>query len=217
VADPAEEMVSAVADAHFTREIEAPSAARERAQRSFTIAGAVATTLVAAGVFTDVASASDAVKVAGLATLGSWILASSLFTWAIASPVKPVGEDQRSDGGAFVTAALGRAKSEQAEIDGRSKWAHRASVVAILGTVATLLLIFFAPIQTSDVRLLLARRGVEDVRLRCPDAVEGNTIKGALEVATLDDDFVVIEPSGACAKAGVRLRLPQDDVLMEIG
>lgn len=215
MAEPAPEMVGAVADAYFAKEIGAPSAARERAQRAFSISGAIATTLLAAGVFTDVATSSDLVKIVGLVTLLLWVVAGSLFTYAVASPVRRVGQDKRSEASEFVSAVLDGAKRERAEIDCRSKWAHGAAGLALLATVATLLLILFGSVPTSKGKLLLAHRGATDVRQRCPDAVRGNWVEGEVQVTTLDEDFVVIEPAGNCRSAHVRLRVPQEDVLIE--
>lgn len=215
--EPAEAMVSAVASAHFSREIEAPSSARDRAQRAFTITGAVATTLVAAGVFTDVASASVLARALGISAVVAWAIATALYTRAVASPVERVAEDKLSGAGEFVTAALAAARSEREEIDRRSVCAQRAVLVAIVVTLLALLSVLFAPTPTTQAELTLTSAGITVVQSACPDALRGNHLRGRVQIASLEDDFVLIEPAGRCAKSGVSLRVPKDDVSAESG
>jgi hypothetical protein len=211
---PNEAMVQAISSAYYGKEIGAAESARERAQRSYTIAGAVATTLLAAGVFTDIASQSTIVKIAGVVTLVAWVVVAVLFTRAIASPIKRIEDANPSDAAAFSRLALTKAREERDKIDELLGDAQIAAALASLATITTLLLAFFLPADRSDVTMTLTDRGMAAVDEACPERVDGGPLRASLVLSSLEDDFVTakLEP-GVCDSHETELRLPRDDVL----
>jgi hypothetical protein len=75
-----------VVAAYWPRALAAADAARARAQAGFTVASAIATGLVAAGIFTNAAERAHAARDIGAAALALWLGAMLLFLRAIAEP-----------------------------------------------------------------------------------------------------------------------------------
>jgi hypothetical protein len=72
--------------AYWPRALAAADAARARAQAGFTVASAIATGLVAAGIFTNAADRASAARDIGAAALALWLGTMLLFLRAIAEP-----------------------------------------------------------------------------------------------------------------------------------
>jgi hypothetical protein len=212
---PAATAVEAVAAAYYANEVGAASAARERAQRSYAIAGALATTLLAAGAFTGIADRSAFIKGVGLAALVLWGLAAALYARAIATPIKQLEPEKLRDPGGFVEHALTVARAERQAVDGRLNAAQICGGFASLATLATLLLAFFVPAERTGRSVLVSQRGRETVALVCAIDPSTTILPGEVDSRSLAQEYVRLHiPGGACDKsAPVELLLPKSDVL----
>jgi hypothetical protein len=212
---PATTAVEAVAAAYYTNEIGAAAAARERAQRSYAIAGALATTLLAAGAFTGIADRSALIKGVGLAALVLWGFTAALYARAIATPVEQLEREKFLDPEGFVEHALAVARTERQSVDGRLSDAQICAAFASLATLATLLLAFFLPAERTGRSVVISERGRETVGLACAIDPSTTVLPGEVESSSLSQEYLRVHISGgACDKsATVDLLLPKGDVL----
>jgi hypothetical protein len=213
--NPNEAAVQAIAAAYYAKEVGAAEIARERAQRSYTIAGAIGTTLLAAGVFTDIATQSTILKLLGIATLVAWLVVAVLYTRPIASPIQRLEPASRQDPTAFVTTALASARQERDSIDGLLRTAQWGGLVAATLTIATLLAAFFLPKETFKATIALSERGQAAAARVCPrQIVGGDLLNVELEKDSVSKSFVMVHlPPGRCSVEETKLQLPKGDVL----
>jgi hypothetical protein len=206
--------VDAVAGAYYANEVGAAAAARERAQRSYTIAGALATTLLAAGAFTGLADRSATVKAVGLLALVLWALAAALYGRAISTPITRLeGEALTAEG--FVAHALEVARQERDAVDARLRVAQICALLACAATFAVLVLAFFVPAERTGDAVLLSERGRATVALACSIDPANDALAAGVESGSLSGEYVRVHiRAGACERdAEVELLLPKADVV----
>jgi hypothetical protein len=76
---------SQISSSHWPRALAAADSARARAQSGFTVASAIATALVAAGIFTDITDRANPARWVGAAALSLWLAAMLLFLLAVST------------------------------------------------------------------------------------------------------------------------------------
>jgi hypothetical protein len=188
------------------RLLSATDAARARAQSGFGIASAIATALLAAGIFTDVPDRSHPARYLGGVALALWLLAMLLYLQAVASPAEPAAPD-----------AAGRREGER----WRGRWtvekALRAAIastsVAVLATAATVIVgASSLSVDQDRGQLVLTKRGLSAVASACETSPR---LHGTLRVATLNTEFVLFRiDKGDCRAARTTpVQIRRDDVL----
>lgn len=212
VADP---MVTEVAKAYYPHALAAADAARDRAQAGYTIAAAIATALVAAGVFTDFRDFPGWVQALGVLALLLWMTAAYLFMRAVSERELAPGESpteletQPSDL-AFVKSVLGTVKRERAAVERDLRGATLAVLLAMVATLGTVIGILGDedPDPKKAGTVFLTPAGSATASTICK--TEGVTaLAGHFDPSKLKDEFVSITiDAGACRdeKADVRLR-----------
>lgn len=162
-------VAKAVVDAYYPEALQEAENARSRAQSGYTIAGAVAAAIVAAGVFGDLAEEREWVQGLGIVALALWLLAALFYISAVAGRVDLPEGGVAADSNAFVTAALDRVKEERQKIDARLTRAFSATCVAVLVTVVALtgVLATAAPVTPMTGQLLLTNAGMATVAEVC--------------------------------------------------
>jgi hypothetical protein len=135
-----------VAQAFYARQINLPEIARSRAQAGFGVATLLATGLIAAGILSEFPSLSLLVQISGIVTVSLWVLASIIFLWAIAIPVKV---DEREQGeqreSVFVSTTLNDSLDLYDKITWRSKVAALAAIAAIVLSLISFVLVVTVP------------------------------------------------------------------------
>lgn len=186
-----------VTDAYYRRAIDAPNAARNRAQAAYVIAGAVATALVAAGAFTDLPNQPTGVQITGLAAFAAWIVTAGLFMYAVGAPHVNLSAPKEVFGPtAFISAALKGARDEREAIDRRQLAARIAAGLASALTIAAIALTVFA--QPISGYVGGAVRLSRDERLAL-SALCGNkvpkTMTGSIDEESLEDGTINFVPN----------------------
>jgi len=202
-----------VTDAYYRRAIDAPSAARNRAQAAYVIAGAVATAVVTAGAFVNLADRPTAVQITGLAAFVVWIVTAGLFMYAVAAPhVTLSGPKEVFGPTAFISAALKGAREERDAIDRRQLVARASAGLASALTVAAVVLTVFVPPNSSlvdgTVRLDSANRLA--LSALCGSRLS-LTVTGSIDESSLGDGTIRFEPSPEECGHGGTTMLPEDE------
>ena len=208
------EAIGPISGAYYEAVARWPETARTRAQAGFTVAGAAAAALAAAGFASHIASASIVIQILGLIGVGSWVLAAALYIYAVASPV--AGEPKPTDETplAFARAIGSSARGERQRIDGRAKRANFAAWFALGITLLTLVLAVALP---QPVPLDAAVVGISQWEARqatdaCPGLADATIVSGQVHTNSLDMPEVEIDlPQTACGKAKT-LDIPQSQI-----
>jgi MFS family permease len=137
----ADAVAAAVVDAFYRRMLSAPDLARQRAQVAYTIAGAVAAALVAAGAVADLGAKPWWFQVLGAVALVAWLVTAGLFVWAVALPYSAEAPEKIKGRAEFVQFALDDHATEQFHIDRRQAMALSAGTVAAGLTVIAIALV----------------------------------------------------------------------------
>jgi hypothetical protein len=206
----------AVVGAYFPRAVAAPDSARNRAQAGYAISSAIATSLVAAGVYVDIADRSLPAQALAAAALASWIVAALLYLHAVTTAVQtPLGEGADSpDPTGWLVTVLTRSQDERDLVDRRLRMATIATVIAVLVTLPALgaALGSSVALDKDRVELALSEQARATVAALCGKDVP--RVRGLLESRTLRRDFVVIElDPGLCDTGVANVRIPRSDVL----
>jgi len=220
----------AARDAVFTSFVEAyyptvivgaPAAARARAQAGYTIAAAIATALVTAGVFTDFEKRHVAVKVLGGLALGAWIASALTFMWAVSigffykrRELRRMERITKQN----LKRVIEVLRTEEQRINVTIFVAVIFACVASAVTIATFLAaLFVSPtIQANEqvATLVLGKHGQSTVQALCPHRPTTNTLSGKLDVGSLKKDLVdIVVPAGNCAATPAKLSIPRAQVL----
>jgi hypothetical protein len=203
-------VIEAVGKAYYTRAVAAADLARTRAQNGFAVASFLAGGLVGAAVLRGLEAVPIAAPILGACALSAWVLAAALYARALAEPVDLLTGEQ-PDADAFVRKALDNAAEERDKVDTRARSAHRVSLAAATVTVAAVAVGVLVPAsQPETVFVLLSTRGMAAISELCGD--ETNPIRGRLETADLDAQFVTLEPDDPRCDAGV-VHLPTRNIL----
>ena len=200
-----------VTDAYWPRALAAADAARARAQSGFTIASAIATGLIAAGLFTDVGDRAHKARYVGGAALGLWLAAMLLFLFAVAAPTGEPAEPQHSVE-AFATRLVASVEGERRGIEWRLRLAVAVTSAAVLATAATVITGAMSwGIDRDRGQLVVAAGGLR--ALEC--AKNPVVFRGKLDVPTLQSSFVIftLDHSSCALPAGATIRIPHDAVL----
>jgi hypothetical protein len=200
-----------VREAYWPRALAAADAARTRAQSGFTIASAIATGLIAAGLFANLADRSHWVRYVGGAALALWLTAMLLFLLAVVSGtgVAALAADQAERG--FSVGLLKSVERERLRVERRLLAAVVVTSAAVLVTAATAVIDNVGFVDRDEGTLVLTAQGVDALHRDC-GGPRWRTRHGSLDVPTLKSDFVLFRLQ--CGSYGKRaVRIPRDDVL----
>jgi hypothetical protein len=202
---PHAEVRQVVTDAYYRRAIDAPNAARGRAQAAYVIAGAVATAVVTAGAFTNLADRPVVVQIAGLAAFVAWIVSAGLFMYAVAAPhIRLSGPGEVFGPAAFIAAAMKAAAEERNAVDHRQLLARIAAAVAsALTVVVVALAVFIQPPSDSAMgRVRLDPADRLSLSALCGSRLP-TLVQGTIDKSSLGDGTVNFVPSARqCRNSG---------------
>lgn len=205
---------TAIVDAYYPAALKKADDARGRAQNGYTIAGAVAAAIVAAGVFGDIGEEQDVVQGLGVAALVLWLAAAVLFMWAVAARVSLPTSQVADDADAFVTAVIDRAQSEQERIEDRINRALGATVLAIVVTLVALIMALTTSASAASVKgtLVLTPAGSTTVGRVCGGAPA--TVTVSTDPSGLSAAFVKVVITKGCSnrQGEVTLRLAKGTI-----
>jgi hypothetical protein len=207
-------VVVEVLKAYYPAALTAADSARRRAQAAYTIASAVAAAIVAAGVFGNVDEARTAVKVLGVCSLVTWLLAAAGYMWAVAGTVTGLESGDQPDGSSFVRAALNNVRAERKSVAFWSLLAQITTLVAIALTgIAIGIAVFNPPDPEKRVAtLILSGRGQVSVERLCGRA--GRKVTGTLRTKSLSEIFVAIDVSPRrCPRSAGKVQIRRSDVI----
>ena len=205
-------VVKAVIDAYYPEYVHRASAARARAQGAYTIAGAVAAAIVAAGVAGDIAAASWEVQTLGAMALAAWLITAWLFIKAVAVPVERSG-GQTFDPDAFVKIVFQQVNCEQDSIEKWLKAAFWSTLVALALTFASVVIALAAPRSSSEVhgRLSLTSEGRSAINALCGRSPD--TVAGSVDPAALGNTFTVLRlDAGMCGPQAYEVWLARGSI-----
>lgn len=195
--DVAPLVVEQVAAAYYPAAVQEASAARARAQNGYVVAAAIASAIVAAGVFGNVTSEPDLVLVCGLGSLVIWLTAALFFLWAVAGATAPIASSSAGDAGAFVKAVLGSVRTDRRAIDGRLLKALVATLTAIVLTVLTVVLaVVVDDDNVVEGSLVLTTSGRDAIQEACLDSA--SVVDGRIDPETLGDPKVKFRLTSDC-------------------
>jgi hypothetical protein len=199
--------------AYYPALVGSADAARARAQNGYTIAGAVAAAIVAAGVFGDFTSATTLVRVLGSVALGLWLLTALLYVYAVAGrvpwPAGPAGNVHE-----FSKQVARFAKEGREKVEDRTRWAQLATWAAVLVTAVAILAAVLEPHRSTAVEanILLSPGGASAVSRLCSHS--SNVIHGSVEPESLGRSTIAITTvAGQCGSQEATLHLPTRDVV----
>lgn len=191
----------AVADAYYRKAIDAPEAARRRAQGAYAIAGAVAAAVVTAGAFGDLAGRPLSVRLLGAMALIAWIATAALFMRAVAAPFKSLRKELFSKLD-FVNEVMGKAESEREAVDDRQLLARSAAALASFLTVAVVALALFLP-AASDAKagmVDLSPGEQKSLSALCGEPVP-EVMTGEIDEGSSGDDTLSFDPAAKLCDA----------------
>jgi hypothetical protein len=204
-----------VVETYYRRGVEAPDRERARAEKGYTISSAVAGALVAAGVFGDLSSQTNLVKGLGLSALILWIVTALLYVRAVAAPTSQLPRPPRKgwDGaGEFLQAVSTHVANDVAEIRQRAAAAWLVTLLAVATTFAALAAgVADVPVERTSGTITLTAKGRTAIAPICGPT---QTFSGEIDLATLDDEFIEIQPDpGVCSETDAALvQIPRESV-----
>jgi hypothetical protein len=210
--EPDPKVIDAVVQGYYTRGVDAVDRKRERSEKGYTIASAVAASLVAAGLVTHLDEKSTLVKVLGLAGLLFWLMAALLFIRVVALDVKLPEVAGYRDAGEFITGVAQRAREEIAVLNKRLNHAMVATVLAVALTFGALV---SATVDTGgpkfeSAQVVLTNAGDATVSKLCGRAV--GDLYATVESGALSKPVVKFElPPGECDPS-TEIELPKGDI-----
>jgi hypothetical protein len=204
---------------YFETLIASPDAYRSHAQNAYAIAAAIATTIVTAGVLSDVSEMDDDTFWFGLGAVGSWLLAAALFLRAVEThPRGLLKPEEAQTPEQFVKNISAERRRLRTKIAG---WLGRARVVTYVAMALTLVAVALglddarheSPPQPTAARFLLGPRAQEQVAaLGCKEVQDTHhnshaslgkaVIKGKADLAKLDTAWIKVTiDEGQCDEA----------------
>jgi hypothetical protein len=211
-----EEVHKTLVDAYYRRVVDAPEAARRRAQNAYAVTGATAAGVATVGAFSDLADQPLEVQILGPLVLVAWLVTAGLYMWAVGAPYEnPAAHTTVTGPNAFRDAVMDSAEAERDEIDRRQTIARGAAIAAVLLTlgVAALTLVLPAKSAFEDATLRLepsARAALSELCERdLPSVLKSPLVDpGSLADATIDVKFL----AGTCREQEVTTSLQKDEV-----
>jgi hypothetical protein len=152
------------------------------------------------------------VQVLGVAALCFWLVAATLFLYAVSAPFHELPPEQ-AGAGPFVYAVLSASTQERQDVDSRARQARLASLLAAALTVAAFALAVFweVPSHESSGTVTLTTEGTQALAEKCPSLTR--TFAGRLEKAALEKEFVSITVEGvACGEKDAVVSVPRAQV-----
>lgn len=194
-----------------------PTLVRARAQTAYTVASAIATALIAAGILTGIGDAAWYVQSFGFAAVGAWMLTAALyigisrrvFKVPRAQPNQPLTMDE------FVSRALNHATDEADALEQRLENAAKSTYTALGLTGAAILAALLFPKADAPAPvsvLTLSTAGASAISEQCPSLER--TIEGRLTTDSLDEDYAVLVVEDDCGAGKVTVRIPPRYILM---
>jgi hypothetical protein len=203
-------------DAYYTRGLAATDRARDRAEKGYTIASAIAAALVAAGVFTDLPNSDTSVKVLGLTGLFLWLVAAMLFIWVVSVPVRAPKEQDWTTADDFVGGVIADIRYELSALRKRLFGALIATLLATIVTIAAFAVATALPTGSDPEKARIALTAKEDTALADLCTAPVGAILGTVDPDNLDEEFVEIKvPAGACNATETTIRVPKSAILGE--
>jgi hypothetical protein len=219
--DPDARVVKTVIRTYFSRGVAAADRARDRAERGYTIAGAVAATLVAAGLAANLSQRPPLVQALGLGAVGVWLVAVLLFIWTVAVDVSaPDTEGLNAagwtTGSDFVRSVGQDVQRELDALHARQVAALTATVIAMALTIAALVAGTVDPSRSTreSARVALTAQADSALRLLCGRAI--GALYATVEPGDLSTAVVSLElPAGECGDTATTIREPRTAIIME--
>jgi len=210
-----EELRVTLVDAFYRRLIDAPDAARRRAQAAYVIASALAAATLGAGALGNLEEAHLGLKILGPTVVVAWLVSAALFLWAVAVPyADPETPKQATGFDEFRKAVLKSHFDEQDEIDRRQFWARVASALAATLTMATvvLALVLDNPPRDAQATLRLHADARRDLTRICAKPIPP-VIRGEVDEASLADGTVDVKlENGTCSDGAETAVIDEDEV-----
>jgi hypothetical protein len=197
---------------YYAEALKEADGTRSRAQNGYTIAGAVAAAIAAAGIFGNIGEERDLVQAVGVVSLAAWVVAALLFIWTVAASVELPGATVAGDADTFVATVLDRVQSEHATIEKRLMRALVATTVAATVTLATLVLALTTSAPGASVHgtLSLTKAGSEAVNRLCGGTP--TTVVGSIDPAALGNAFVEVKLDECGTRRAQTVRLAKGNV-----
>ncbi len=198
-----------VTDALLARALGSADAARGRAQAGFTIASAIATALIAAGVFSNITDRAKPARWIGGIALLLWLTAMVVFLAAVVVGTR----SQRSGAAGTVESVLADVNAERLLVLRITRAAALIVFAAVALTAATVLVGFtFLSTDRDNGTLLVTTQGVAVIRRACDEPLR---MHGVLDVPTLRSDYVLfrVDKGGCRATRVTPLRIARSEVL----
>jgi hypothetical protein len=203
-------------DAYYRRVVDAPEAARRRAQNGYAVTGATAAGVATVGAFSDLADQPVALQIVGPLALVAWLITAGLFMWAVAAPYEDQMANRTVSGpDQFQETVMANARAERDEIDGRQARARLAAIAAVVITVAAAVMTLALPAQDAfkDATLRFeppASAALADLCERSvPRVLDGVLVDpGSLSDAAISVRF----PAGKCRRDAVTISLQRSEL-----
>lgn len=211
-----EDVHKTLVDAYYRRVVDAPEAARRRAQNAYAVTGATAAGVATVGAFSDLEAQHLAVQIVGPLALVAWLATAALYMWAVASPYDDPREKTIVEGpNAFRDAVMDGAKSERDEIDRRQAIARGAAIAAVVLTLGVALLTLILPAQSAfrDATLRLEPSAVAALSELCERELPPVLYAPLVDPGSLADASINVKfPAHTCRQGEVTTSLQKDEV-----
>ena len=200
--------------AWLTTFIASPAGHRSNAQNGYTIAAAVATALVGAGILTSADEAPLWVQIPLLISLALWLWTAWKFMVAVAFQPNLGGVKHAADLKTLGTVAIQRTWLERSNIAKAGKRARRAAAAAGIVTFLSFVLVLARPtVGKIEATVALTTDGAKHVTALCDQAPTNATLAARVDPQALENEVVVLEDV-ACPdpKTKRTLRLVKADI-----
>jgi MFS family permease len=205
----ADRVVEAVTQAFYSRATSSPDTARARAQSAYGIASAVVGGLLGGALIAKLSTLSTWVQLLGVVALSAWLVATSLYVFAVAVPVtlQPAGQPRGQD--EFIDAVVRNAVRERTRIDRRQLRANVTAAIAMILTAATFGLALFSMSRETSfpATVYLSTKAGAVGKFACGSGVQ--EISGRVDQESLDKAFLRIRPDRrVCSRATTKVYVP---------
>jgi len=211
--EPREDVVKAVIERYYTRGLDAVDRARQRAERGYTIASAIAAALVAAGLLAHLQERPSVVQVLALVGFGLWLLAALFFMFAVAIKVDVKEPEGFADARAFLSGIAAQLRDEIRIINNRLR---NAVVVTAVATGVTIAAVAFGVTNTGSAKPVASRVELTSPGNRALTRLCGRRV--GLVYATispdkLSDSVVALKlPAGECRVGATVAHVPKGEI-----
>ena len=219
--DPDTTIIRTVIESYYSRGVAAADRARRRAERGYTIAGAVAAALVATGLLADLSRRPTLVQVLVLGAVGVWLGTVMLFIWAVAVDVRTPDTEALNGAGwtngcEFVRSVSEDIQDELSALHRRQLAALTATAIALILTISALVAGTLDPARVTREEARIALTAEADGALRQVCGSEVRDIYATVDPANLATDVVTLQlPAGECGDTVATIREPRTTILTE--